>query len=104
MVGTDVPPRRPKSLWSGRNKRRVAVLAERGLMTAAGRRAVDRARRDGSWNALDAVESLRKPNDLARALAAHHPAHRNFQAKKGVLWWIESAKRPETRARRIAER
>jgi uncharacterized protein YdeI (YjbR/CyaY-like superfamily) len=101
-------PRRPKSVWSGQNKRRVAALAERGLMTAAGLHAVEWAKKDGSWSALDGVESLRTPDDLARALEAQPAAHRNFQAmspsaKKGVLWWIESAKRPQTRARRIAE-
>jgi uncharacterized protein YdeI (YjbR/CyaY-like superfamily) len=101
-------PRRPKSVWSRQNKRRVAALVERGLMAEAGMNPVERAKNDGSWTALEAVESLCTPRDLARALAGHTNARRNFRAMspsagKGVLLWIESAKRPQTRARRIAE-
>ena len=101
-------PRRPKSMWAASNKRRIRSLTARGLMRAAGLRAVARAKRDGSWTALDDVERLRVPADLARALAAVPIAKRSFaalapSARKARLWWIESAKRPATRARRIAE-
>ncbi|HEU4422280.1 MAG TPA: YdeI/OmpD-associated family protein [Pilimelia sp.] len=101
-------PRRPGSTWSRLNKQRVTALAAEGRMTDAGLRVVDTAKRDGSWNALDAVEDLRVPDDLAQALTAYPTAQANFSAfapstRKLTLWWIESAKRPHTRARRIAE-
>lgn len=101
-------PRRPRSIWSRSNKQRVESLIAAGLMTDAGQRVIDTAKRDGSWSSLDAVEELRVPDDLGQALAADPDAKRNFDAftpspKKNVLWWIESAKRPQTRAKRIAE-
>lgn len=101
-------PRKPKSTWSRVNKQRVATLIAQGLMTEAGRRAIEAAQQNGSWDALDAVEDLRVPGDLAEALAASPQAEANFEAfppsaKKLALWSIESAKRPETRARRIVE-
>jgi uncharacterized protein YdeI (YjbR/CyaY-like superfamily) len=101
-------PRKPNSIWSRRNKQRVAALAAAGLMTDAGRRVVAAAKQDGSWDALDAVEDLRVPDDLALALAGNPAAEANFQAftpsaRKVALWWITSAKRPQTRARRVAE-
>ena len=76
-------------------------------MREAGLRAVERARADGTWSALDEVELLVVPDDLARALAADPEADRRYaafgrSAKRGLLEWISSAKRPETRARRIA--
>jgi len=101
-------PRRPKSVWSRHNKRRVASLIKRGLMTESGLRAIQAAKRNGSWSALNDVEALRVPDDLARALGANVVAKRNFDAssrsrKQGILWWIVSARRPATRSRRIAE-
>ena len=69
---------------------------------------IDRAKQDGSWTALDSVEALEVPDDLAAALAANPTAAAYFDAfppgaKKQILWWVASAKRPETRAKRIAE-
>jgi uncharacterized protein YdeI (YjbR/CyaY-like superfamily) len=101
-------PRKPCSTWSRLNKERVESLIAAGLMTDAGRRVIDAAQQDGSWSALDAIEELRVPDDLEQALAANPDARRNFDAftpsaKKNALWWIKSAKRPQTRARRVAE-
>jgi uncharacterized protein YdeI (YjbR/CyaY-like superfamily) len=101
-------PRRAGSTWSQPNKQRVASLTAEGRMTDAGRRVVDAAKRDGSWNAPDAIEDLHVPDDLAQALAAVPAAQANFSAfapsaRKLTLWWIESARRPQTRARRVAE-
>lgn len=101
-------PRKPKSLWSRLNKERVARLTRRGLMTPAGLAVIDAAKRDGSWDAYDAIEALQTPEDLADALSANDAAHRHFAAfgassKKQILWWIASAKRPETRQKRIAQ-
>ena len=101
-------PRRPKSVWSKLNKERVARLLEAGVMTEAGRARVEAAKRDGSWESLDRVEAFEVPPDLRRALDADGAAARNFAAfnnstRKRILHRIEGARRPETRARRIAE-
>ncbi len=101
-------PRKPKSVWSAPNKLRVARVIAAGLMHPAGQAKVDAAKANGSWTALDATDRLDVPDDLAAALAATPKARANFDAfpataKKGVLEWVRQAKRPETRARRIAE-
>jgi len=101
-------PRRAGSTWAASNKRRVARLIAQGSMTDAGMRVIDAARSDGSWDSLDAVEALQIPDDVARALAANPQAEASFtrlapSARKQFLWWIQTAKRPETRAPRIAE-
>jgi len=101
-------PRKPKSVWSQPNKQRVARLVAAGSMHPAGLAKVELAKRNGSWTALDAVDRLEVPDDLAAALAAAAKARARFDAfpasaKKGVLAWVRQAKRPETRARRIAE-
>lgn len=101
-------PRRPKSAWSAVNKARVERLVAAGLMTKAGLAAVERAKADGSWGALDAVERLEVPDDLARALASFPKARENFDAfprssKRLILEWVNAAKRPETRQKRVSE-
>jgi len=99
-------PRKPRSVWSALNKRRVAKLEEAGLMTASGRAKIEAARANGSWTALDAVEKLDMPEDLGRALGrkgrATYDAWPPF-LRKQALYWIAQAKKPDTRARRIAE-
>jgi uncharacterized protein YdeI (YjbR/CyaY-like superfamily) len=101
-------PRRPQSVWSRLNKERVARLASEGKMAAPGLAAIERAKGNGSWTALDSVEALEVPDDLAAALAGNKKAARHFEAfspsaKKGYLRWVQSAKRSETRAKRIRE-
>ncbi len=98
--------RRPGSPWSGLNKRRVAQLQAAGLMTPAGQALIDQAKQDGSWTLLDDIEALIVPDDLAAALDALPGAAAGFEgfsksAKRGLLWWIKSAKRAATRANRI---
>lgn len=101
-------PRKLKSPWSKLNKQRVKKLIEQRLMAPAGLQKIEAAKENGSWCLLDAIEELRIPADLEEALATNDAARRYFMAfapsyKKGILWWIESAKRPETRAKRIRE-
>jgi len=101
-------PRRRKSLWSAKSKRIAAAMETAGLMTAAGRAAIARAQHDGSWTTLDAAESLVVPDDLARAFAKNKTAAANFgklteAQRKYFLYHITTAKRPETRAARVAE-
>lgn len=103
-----VTPRKPGSFWSAANKVRIARLLEAGLMAPAGLAALAAAKADGSWDALAASDSLVPPPDLAEALAAAPEALAKFGAfstssRKNILQYVLSAKRPETRARRIAE-
>jgi uncharacterized protein YdeI (YjbR/CyaY-like superfamily) len=77
-------------------------------MTAAGLAAVEVAKANGAWTALDAVEALEEPDDLRSALDAAPEARRYWDAfprsaKRGILEWIGSAKQPATRARRVSE-
>ncbi len=101
-------PRKPGSPWSALNKRRVEKLVAEGLMTPAGLAKIEAAKRDGSWAALDAAEALEEPPELGAALAANPGARRGFDdfrdsVKKPLLYGVTSAKRPETRARRIEQ-
>jgi uncharacterized protein YdeI (YjbR/CyaY-like superfamily) len=101
-------PRRRGSVWAATNKARVERLAAAGLMTAAGWAAIERAKADGSWIVLDGPERLEVPADLRAALDGTPPAAEHWSAfppstRKQILGWIATAKRPETRAARIAE-
>jgi uncharacterized protein YdeI (YjbR/CyaY-like superfamily) len=101
-------PRKRGSAWARTNKERIERLEREGLIAPAGREVIDRAKQDGSWSALDSVEAGEVPDDLAAALQANPTAAGYFDAfppgaKKQILWWVVSAKRPETRAKRIAE-
>jgi len=101
-------PRRDRSEWSASNKERVERLIAAGLMRPAGLAAIERAKANGMWTALDEVEKGTIPDDLAAALAAHPPAAERFaafpwSARRALLLWISQAKKPETRATRILE-
>jgi uncharacterized protein YdeI (YjbR/CyaY-like superfamily) len=101
-------PRKAKSGWSRINKARVQKVIAEGLMMPAGRQKIAAAKRDRSWKALDAVESLKVPADFRAALDANPDARANYDAltasgKKRYLHWINNVKRPETRARRVQE-
>ncbi len=101
-------PRKTGSNWSRLNKERVARLESQGKMMPAGAALVAQAKRDKSWNALDDVENLIVPDDLASALANAPPARENWDdfppsTRKGILEWILNAKRPATRQKRIGE-
>jgi len=101
-------PRKPKSVWSKINKQRIRKLVKEGLMTSAGLAKIETARKDGSWNKLDAIDRLVMPADLLEQLSANPQARRNFEgfstsSKKIILFWIASAKRDETKRKRIEE-
>jgi uncharacterized protein YdeI (YjbR/CyaY-like superfamily) len=100
-------PRKPKSGWTRLNRRRVGDLEAQGRMTDAGRHAVDVAKANGWWTIYDAVEDLLEPDDLAEALDASPAARAAWDrfppsSRKQMLWWVITAGKPETRARRIA--
>ena len=101
-------PRRPKSTWARSNKERVARLEAAGLMTEAGRAAVELARANGSWESLDLIDALVVPDDLAAALAQWPGAREHFEAssasvRRSALAWVYQAKRPTTRAARAEQ-
>jgi uncharacterized protein YdeI (YjbR/CyaY-like superfamily) len=100
-------PRRARSQWSQRNVSHVQRLREQGRMHTAGERAVAQAQADGRWDAAYAGQrTIEMPDDFAAALAAEPQAHAMFeiltsQNRYAVLLRIDSAKRGDTRARRI---
>jgi uncharacterized protein YdeI (YjbR/CyaY-like superfamily) len=101
-------PRRPMSAWSRVNKQRVERLTAAGRMSPSGLAAVEIARHNGRWNALDAVEDLTEPDDLRAALNGHSAARAHWDefprsAKRAILEWISAARKPQTRAARVAE-
>lgn len=101
-------PRKPKSVWSALNKSRVQKLTEQGLMTPAGMEKVEIAQANGQWTSLDHIENLEIPPELAKALQKNKAAKKHFDEasrtyRKQVLYRLNSAKRAETRAKRIAE-
>jgi uncharacterized protein YdeI (YjbR/CyaY-like superfamily) len=99
-------PRKARSGWSRTNKVRIARLMNEGLMQPAGLAKIAAAKVDGSWTLLDSVEALEVPDDLRNALGA--TGMRKFEAltpgrRKEHLRAVVTAKRPETRARRVAD-
>lgn len=99
-------PRKAKSIWSKPNKERVERLIAAGQMTDAGLAKIERAKANGSWNALDDSDDLKMPGDLAAALKKNKTARENFEAftgsaKKRILYWVGTAKREETRRARV---
>ena len=100
--------RKPKSVWSRINKEKIDRLIADGLMTEAGMRSIEIAKENGSWTSLDEFEDLIIPKDLEKAFKLHKGSKAFFtglskSVKKAMLYWIGSAKLPETRQRRINE-
>ena len=101
-------PRRPRSKWSKINRQKATELIERGEMRPAGLSEVERARADGRWDAAyDAPSTATVPEDLLRELERNQKAREFFSELDGrnryaILYQIQDAKRPKTRARRIA--
>ena len=99
-------PRRAGSAWSRSNKERVADLIKRGRMRPPGLAVIAQAKRDGTWTLLDSVERLEVPADLRKALGTS--GMKKFDAltpgkKKEHLVALVTAKKPETRAKRITD-
>ena len=77
-------------------------------MTSRGLETIELAKRSGTWTALDKIENLELPIDLKKALKQNAEAAKYFDAfprsvKKGILEWIQNAKKEETREKRIKE-
>lgn len=100
--------RKAKSNWSKINKDKVKTLIDHDLMQDAGYKSIEIAKENGSWTILDDVEALVIPEDLKTELANHSGSMGYFESlskshKKILLHWIVSAKRKETRQKRILE-
>jgi uncharacterized protein YdeI (YjbR/CyaY-like superfamily) len=101
-------PRTPRSRWSRINRDRVTQLIERGRVRPAGLAEVERARKDGRWDAAyDSPRNATIPDDLQRELdnnpaAAAFFATLNSTNRFAILYRLHDAKKPETRARRLA--
>ena len=101
-------PRKPKSGWSQINKGRIERLINEGLMTDAGQVKIDEAKKNGTWAKLDAVESMTIPPELEKEFKKSKKVKSFFDSlsktgKKMVLYRLNAAKRPETKAKRMAE-
>jgi uncharacterized protein YdeI (YjbR/CyaY-like superfamily) len=105
-------PRKPRSIWSAANKSHIRRLRAEGRMAAPGLAAIAIAKKNGSWNRLDDIENFdREGGPLTAVLAAIGSIpglKEKFAAltpsrRKMLSYWIASAKRPQTVARRLAQ-
>ena len=100
-------PRRTRSKWSKVNRDKATKLIESGEMQPAGLREVERAKADGRWDtAYEAQSEATVPEDLRRELEKNEAAQEFFATldstnRYAILYRIQDAKKPETRARRI---
>ncbi len=99
--------RTKRSRWSKKNRERATALLERGKMKPAGRREIELAKEDGSWDAAyDSPSNATVPDDLQKRLDENPDAKEFFaqldsRNRYAILYQIQDAKKPETRARRI---
>lgn len=103
-----IAPRKRKSNWSKINKDKAERLIAEGRMRPEGLEVIQAAIAGGQWDALNDIESLAIPGDLAAKLANWPDARTHFDAfpkstKRGILEWIAAARSSETRARRVTE-
>jgi len=101
-------PRKDKSVWSKLNKTYIEKLIAKNLMHESGLRKIAIAKQNGSWEALDEVENYTIPEDLLYAFEQNPMAFQNYNSfspsyRKSYLYWLNQAKRTETRANRIVE-
>jgi uncharacterized protein YdeI (YjbR/CyaY-like superfamily) len=102
-------PRKPGGRWSKINRGKAEELISSGRMKAAGLREVEQAKADGRWDAAyDGQRTIEMPPDLAAALDANERARTFFATissvnRYAILYRVGDAKRPETRAKRIAK-
>lgn len=98
--------RKAKSGWSALNKTRIEKLLRENKMAAAGLQKIEAAKKDGSWSALDKIEALEMPAALQKALTRNKKALAHFNGfpssvRKQLFLWVESAKTPVTKEKRI---
>ncbi|TMM32047.1 hypothetical protein FDT66_00855 [Polaribacter aestuariivivens] len=101
-------PRNIKSVWSALNKKYIKELLAQNLMHESGLKIIEVGKQNGSWTALDNVEKGIIPNDLQLEFDKNKTAFTNYNNfapsyRKSYLYWLNQAKRKETREKRIAE-
>jgi uncharacterized protein YdeI (YjbR/CyaY-like superfamily) len=102
-------PRRARSRWSKINRAKAEALVASGAMKPPGLAEIERAKKDGRWDAAyDSPKTAEVPSDLERALSKNALARKRFATldsrnRYAILYRVESAKKPETRAKRIAD-
>ena len=101
-------PRKDKSVWSALNKRYIKELTKQGLMHQSGLDKIEVGKQNGSWTALDDVEKGIIPDELQVAFDKHPEAFKNYQNfapsyRKNYLYWLNQAKREDTRQKRIKQ-
>ncbi|HQK39239.1 MAG TPA: YdeI/OmpD-associated family protein [Flavobacterium alvei] len=101
-------PRKDKSVWSKLNKTYIEKLLKENLIHESGLAKIEIAKQNGSWNSLDAVEELIIPEDLKMAFEQNEIAFENYKKfspsyRKSYLYWLNQAKREETRSSRIVQ-
>jgi uncharacterized protein YdeI (YjbR/CyaY-like superfamily) len=100
-------PRRPRSMWSKRNRDIVAELIKDGLMMSAGQAQIDAAKADGRWeSAYDSPSNMFVPDDFLKELAKHKKAEAFYNTLNrantyAIAYNLNTAKKPETRERRF---
>lgn len=100
--------RNPKSVWSALNKKYIEILLKENLMHESGLAIIKISKENGSWTALDNVEKGIIPEDLKLAFNKNPEAFSNYKNfapsyRKSYLYWLNQAKRKETREKRIIE-
>lgn len=101
-------PRKLKSVWSKVNKDHIIDLKKNKLMHESGLNSIAAAKKNGSWTVLDDVEKGIIPEDLKAAFDKNTQSFSNYQSftrgqRKSYLYWLNQAKREETRQKRIDE-
>ncbi|CAN5747927.1 YdeI/OmpD-associated family protein [soil metagenome] len=100
-------PRRAKSLWSKRNREHVLRLTKEKRMTPSGQAEIEAAKKDGRWEkAYDAPSTMEVPTDFLTVLKKDKNAYEFFNTlnkanKYAIAWRLQTAKKPETRAKRM---
>jgi len=103
-----ISKRKPKSVWSKINKAHIEEMISKGLMQPAGQRAIDRAKDNGSWDALTLSDNLVYPPELEAAFELEPDAKKNFEAfsessRRNTLQWIYDARTEPTKLARITQ-
>jgi len=102
-------PRRPRSIWSKRNIEHIDRLIKEGRMRPAGLKEAETAKADGRWEvAYDGQGTMNLPADFQEELSKHKKASAFYESlnkanKYAIAWRIQTAKRPETREKRMKE-